>query len=278
MWPMTENPTRLVLRIEDVPGDREELARLTEALRRELLDLDVEAVQQAYAGEAPPDSRAFDVAALGTLVITLAQSELLAAIVSAVTAWLKDRRQRTVKVEVDGDVLELSGLPSQERQRLTEEWLRRRRPDGVLPTGARSALIIASLDYHEPELRQLRSPAHDAEALARVLGDPRIGGFDVQTLLDAPSYEICEAVEEFFADRSPDDLLLMHFSCHGVKDEGGELYFATSNTKLRRLGATAVAAEFVNRRMNERQHRGAVRRPGPCGDHGVELHGVRVRR
>jgi hypothetical protein len=38
----------------------------------------------------------------------------------------------------------------------------------------------------------------------------------------------------------------VHFSCHGVKDEDGDLYFAASNTMLRRLGATAVGADFVN--------------------------------
>jgi hypothetical protein len=65
-------------------------------------------------------------------------------------------------------------------------------------------------------------------------------------LLNAPTHEINLAVEEFFADRRPDDLLLVHFSCHGVKDEDGDLYFATSNTMLRRLGATAVGADFVN--------------------------------
>ncbi len=255
---MAENVTRLVLRVEDEQGDQEELAQLTDALRQELLDLDVDAVDRVSAGEAPPGSRAIDIAALGMLVVTLAKSEVLAAIVSAVATWLTGRQQQTVKIEVDGDVLELSGLPSKERQRLTDEWLRRRARDGGVPTGTRSALIIASRTYQDPGLGQLRSPAQDAEKLARVLGDPRIGGFDVRTLLDAPSYEISEAVEEFFADRSPDDLLLMHFSCHGVKDEGGELYFATSNTKLRRLGATAVAADFVNRRMNRSRSRRIV--------------------
>jgi hypothetical protein len=255
---MTENLTRLVLRVEDEQGDQEGLAELADGLRQELLDLDVDSVEQLSAGEAPPGSRAFDVAALGTLVVTLAKSEVLAAIVSAVAMWLTSRRNQVVKIDVDGDVLELSGLPSQERQRLTEEWLRRRAPDGSVSTGTRRALIIASRDYQDPGLSQLRSPAHDAEALARVLGNPRIGGFDVTTLLDAPSYEIGEAVEDFFADRSPDDLLLMHFSCHGVKDESGELYFATSNTKLRRLGATAVAADFVNRRMNRSRSRRIV--------------------
>jgi hypothetical protein len=123
---------------------------------------------------------------------------------------------------------------------------------------ARSALIVASDAYSDPGLRQLRAPASDAQALAAVLQNPQIGGFQVQTLLNQPAHEINEAVDEFFADRRPDDLLLLHFSCHGVKDEGGELYFAAANTKLRRLGATAVAAEFVNRRMNRSRSRRVV--------------------
>jgi Caspase domain len=124
--------------------------------------------------------------------------------------------------------------------------------------GARSALIVASDDYTDPGLRRLRAPASDARALAGVLQDPEIGGFEVRTLLNEPAHEVNLAVEEFFADRRPDDLLLVHFSCHGVKDESGELYFATSNTLLRRLGATAVAAEFVNRRMNRSRSRRVV--------------------
>src|SRR5690348_12894335 len=73
-----------------------------------------------------------------------------------------------------------------------------------------------------------------------------------------PAHVVNLAVEEFFADRRPDDLLLLHFSCHGVKDEDGELYFAAANTVLRRLGATAVAAEFVNRRMGRTRSRRVV--------------------
>jgi Caspase domain len=123
---------------------------------------------------------------------------------------------------------------------------------------ARSALIVASASYTDPGLRQLRAPGTDAEALAAVLRDPAIGGFEVRTLLDEPAHHINLAVEEFFADRGPDDLLLVHFSCHGVKDEEGELYFATRDTRLRRLGATAVAAEFVNRRMGRSRCRRIV--------------------
>ena len=116
--------------------------------------------------------------------------------------------------------------------------------------GTRSALIIAGSHYADPALRQLQAPASDARALATVLEDPEIGAFEVRTLLDRPAYEVNLAVEEFFADRKPHDTLLVHFSCHGVKSDEGELYFAMADTMVRRLGATAVAADFVNRQMN----------------------------
>ena len=124
--------------------------------------------------------------------------------------------------------------------------------------GTRSALIVASDQYTDPGLRRLRAPASDARALAAVLRDPGIGGFEVRTLLNEPAHVVNLAVEEFFADRRPGDLLLMHFSGHGIKDEDGELYFAAANTVLGRLGATAVAAEFVSRRMNRSRSRRVV--------------------
>jgi hypothetical protein len=124
--------------------------------------------------------------------------------------------------------------------------------------GTRSALIVAADDYTDPGLRRLRTPAANAQALARVLREPGIGGFQVRSLLNQPAHEVNLAVEEFFSNRLSDDLLLLHVSSHGVKDEDGELYFAAANTRLRRLGATAVAAEFVNRHMSRSRSRRVV--------------------
>ena len=124
--------------------------------------------------------------------------------------------------------------------------------------GARSALIIASYDYSDTGLQRLRAPVGDARALAAVLKDPVIGNFEVRTLLNKPAHEVNLALEEFFDDRRPDDLLVVHFSGHGVKDESGDLYFAMADTMLRRLGSTAVAAEFVNRRMSHSRSRRVV--------------------
>ncbi|HEY7391330.1 MAG TPA: caspase family protein [Bryobacteraceae bacterium] len=116
----------------------------------------------------------------------------------------------------------------------------------------KSALIIASYQYQHPELRQLLAPARDAESLARVLGDPAIGGFEVRTLINEPSYKVSGEIEGFFYNRKPDDLLLLYFSGHGIKDFDGRLYFATTDTQLvdhnvRRT--TAVSSQFVNEVM-----------------------------
>ena len=122
----------------------------------------------------------------------------------------------------------------------------------------RSALIVASDDYADPGLRRLRAPASDARALEAVLRDPGIGGFEARKLLNEPAHVVNLAVEEFFADRRPDDLLLVHFSGHGIKDDDGDLYFAATNTVLGRLGATAVAAGFVSRQMTRSRSRRVV--------------------
>ena len=125
-------------------------------------------------------------------------------------------------------------------------------------SGQRKALIVANDEYENEGLRRLRAPAADAEALGRVLGDPQIGDFAVQVVRNEPSYVIQEQIEEVFTGRRPDDVVLLHFSGYGLKSESGELFFAASNTRPNRLGATAVSAEFVQRCMRESRSRAIV--------------------
>ena len=66
-----------------------------------------------------------DLAAIGALVVTVAQSQLLASVVAAVQSWLAGSRRRSIKLGLGGDVLELGGVSSDEQRRLTDEWLRR---------------------------------------------------------------------------------------------------------------------------------------------------------
>ncbi|HEU4398348.1 MAG TPA: caspase family protein, partial [Actinomycetota bacterium] len=114
---------------------------------------------------------------------------------------------------------------------------------------ARAALIVACDGYADPKFSGLRAPVQDAQALSEVLSDPGVGDFQVRTLLNEPAFLVNEEIEGFFAERRRDDLLLLYFSCHGVKDQSGRLYFATTNTKLSRLGATGISSTFVCEQM-----------------------------
>jgi len=124
--------------------------------------------------------------------------------------------------------------------------------------GQRKALIVANDEYEHEGLRHLLAPAADAEALAGVLGDSQIGDFEVRVVHNEPAHDIEAHIEDLFADSRPDDVLLLHFSCHGLKSESGDLFFAARNTRPNRLGSTAVSADFVQRCMRASRSRSIV--------------------
>jgi len=142
--------------------------------------------------------------------------------------------------------------------------------------GQRKALIVASDEYEHDGLRRLLAPAADAEALGRVLGDPQIGDFAVQVVHNEPAHLIQAQIEDFLSDSRPEDVLLLHFSCHGVKSDSGELFFAARNTRPNRLGSTAVSADFVQRCMRASRSRTIVLLLDCCYG-GAFAQGVRVR-
>src|SRR5215831_5035590 len=119
-------------------------------------------------------------------------------------------------------------------------------------------MIVAVDEYDQEALRNLLAPAADAEALGRVLGDRQIGDFAVQVVRNEPAHVIQAQIEVLFSESRPDDVLLLHFSGHGLKSESGELFFAASNTRPNRLGSTAVAADFVQRCMRASRSRSVV--------------------
>jgi hypothetical protein len=123
---MDEHTATLDVKVAVGPdGDVEELAQVTWQLRRELLELDVDSVETPSAGEPPPGSRAVDIATVGALVVNMADSQLLAAVIGAVRSWLAGSSRRSIKLGLGGDVLELTGVSSKEQRRLTDEWLAR---------------------------------------------------------------------------------------------------------------------------------------------------------
>ncbi|MFI1171018.1 caspase, EACC1-associated type [Streptomyces melanogenes] len=115
--------------------------------------------------------------------------------------------------------------------------------------GRRLALLVATYEYQDAGLRGLTAPAHDAEALAGVLRDPDIAGFEVTTLINEPHYRVGEAIGDLFRDRRRDDLTLLYFTGHGLKDDEGHLHLAMGNTRRDNLAFTSLPAEQIDRAM-----------------------------
>ena len=118
----------LSLQLAEDGADAERLGALAGFLCHELLQLDVKDVTALRAGELPPGARAFDVVAVGGLLVTLGRSVGgLRVVVSAVRNWLGrgEGAPRTVRLEIAGDVLELSAATVADQQRLVELFVAR---------------------------------------------------------------------------------------------------------------------------------------------------------
>ncbi|BBD67563.1 hypothetical protein NIES4072_51390 [Nostoc commune NIES-4072] len=122
---------------------------------------------------------------------------------------------------------------------------------------AKVALLIGVSEY-EPGLTPLPASVKDMQAIAKVLQHPEMGGFaeaDIKKLENPDPQKMQEAIEALFSDRRKDDLAIVYFSGHGIKDESGKLYLATRLTRKNSQGqlikSTAVPASFIHNIMSE---------------------------
>src|SRR5919202_5371863 len=117
------------------------------------------------------------------------------------------------------------------------------------------ALLIGVSQYGTG-FNQLPAAVKDVEAMQRVLQHPDMGYFDeVRSLVEPDPQEMGTAIEKLFGDGKRDDLLVLFFSGHGVKDESGNLYLATRTTRKNDRGglirSSAIAARFIQEIMND---------------------------
>lgn len=118
----------LRLQLSEEDADAERLAMLTGYLRAELLRLDIDQVTAAPAVEPPPGARGLGGGEVGALLIALGQSaDGLRLVVAAVRDWLRrgEGAHRSLRLELDGDALELSQASTADQERLVELFVRR---------------------------------------------------------------------------------------------------------------------------------------------------------
>jgi formylglycine-generating enzyme required for sulfatase activity len=113
------------------------------------------------------------------------------------------------------------------------------------------ALVIANTEYQDASFAKLTAPGKDAEEFGQVLRDAKLAAFDnVEVLLNEGESRIRRAIARFFAGRNRDDLLLLYFSGHGIRNEQGQLFLAAHDTEINILEASGVPADFINYAMN----------------------------
>ncbi len=129
---------------------------------------------------------------------------------------------------------------------------------------AKYALLVGISEYGAG-LEALPAAKNDAEALHRVLLDPKIGEFaeeNVKLLINPSKDKLDEAIYELFSDRHKDDLVLFYFSGHGITDQNGVFYFSSCITRKdsngRLVPPTAVIATDVHRYMQNSQSKRQV--------------------
>jgi hypothetical protein len=110
-------------------ADAVELDRLARQLRRRLLENDFE-VQLPRAGNAPPDTRAPDSTTIGALIVTVAASRsAFVSTLKVIQAYLETSKARSVKIQVDGDSLEMTGLTVDDQRELIDNFVDRHAKD-----------------------------------------------------------------------------------------------------------------------------------------------------
>ena len=120
------------------------------------------------------------------------------------------------------------------------------------------ALVVATYDYADGGLRRLAAPEHDADSFADVLKDEAIAGFDVTMLVNQPHYVVGEAIADFYGAAGREDLTLLYFTGHGLKDDEGRLYLAMTNTRRDALMFTAISGAQLNDAMDASRSRRKV--------------------
>ena len=240
---------KFLLEVYDQSGRALDAAEIDE-LRRGLAD------NGAIDAQPSPSARFADPVTLLTVTVGVVQAAAaMTEILSFLRAW-RERKNgegvRHMRVRVGG--AELPAKAGPETYALASALLRPADAQGP----RRYALIVAVDSYEDPALSQLRSPGVDAQALANVLADGTIGGYQVEVIRNGDERSIRRRVAEFLANRDPEDLILMHFSCHGVKDGQNRLHLAATDTEVRTLGATAIAASFLDSQMAQTRARYVV--------------------
>lgn len=112
------------------------------------------------------------------------------------------------------------------------------------------ALIICNSRFPAARgsLSDLHGPQRDGYLLRDALTDHDTGMFDrrdVQNVSEGLFGAVLPAIDDFFSDAEPDDVLLFYYSGHG-RTLNQQLFLCVQDTRIERLPSTAISGEVLN--------------------------------
>jgi hypothetical protein len=111
---MSSPPSSVRISIDNgAESDQEELAQLGQRLRRDIQNLDVEAVEFVRDGAAPAGAKG-DPLTMASLAVTLAPV-VLKPLFDMLQNWTARHNNSTVTIEMGSDKLTMTGSPSKEQ-------------------------------------------------------------------------------------------------------------------------------------------------------------------
>ena len=119
---MTHQVKRIVVGLGAKGADTRELDELTRNLGNELRQIEVRSVERISEGEAPPRSKG-DPFTIGWLAVTLTPI-VATKVFDILVDWARRAHDRTVKVTIGQNTIELPGATGKEREKLLNKWLK----------------------------------------------------------------------------------------------------------------------------------------------------------
>jgi hypothetical protein len=94
--------------------------------------------------------------------------------------------------------------------------------------------------------------------LADELHSEKGSDFSITALFDPTRAAALGALEELLANRDPDDLVLLYFAGHLIKERDGTLFVALRESSRSDLANTAISADLVQQKLRETQARDQI--------------------
>lgn len=122
---MSDELMQLELHLDSIQDDdTEDLARLTQQLRQDLLEVNVHSVRPVRSAEVPPGAKG-DALSLSALAVTLAPAALTA-LTNMLQSWLSRHERASITLESEGKKIVVTGSPSRDQQSMIDSFIQGR--------------------------------------------------------------------------------------------------------------------------------------------------------